>query len=148
MSCYTVTINVVENPKGAFKTPKRKFRTTHRKRRKVDDYIPTQREQHITYNDGSYHICRANGDKEWFNSSGQHHRDDDLPAIETSDMKVWYKNGVRHRDNDLPAMIDSTSKWWYKNGKLHRDGDFPAVKWNNGTQFWYKYGVEHRDEDC
>jgi hypothetical protein len=61
------------------------------------------------------------GNKKWYNSKGDLHREDG-PAIE-------FLLGARQ---------------WYINGKLHRlDG--PATEWVNGDQEWYKDGLYHRE---
>jgi hypothetical protein len=55
------------------------------------------------------------GNKRWYNSKGQLHRDDG-PAEES-----WYY------------------KYWWRNGELHRE-DGPAAEWNNGDKWWYIQG--------
>jgi len=46
-----------------------------------------------------------------------------------------------HREDDKPAIESSDgSKKWYKEGKLHREGDKPAVESSNGSNRWYKEG--------
>ena len=89
-----------------------------------------------------------NGDQYWYKNE-EIHRDDDLPAIITSEGdKYWYRNGLPHRDNDLPAVIFvSGTQEWYQNGERHRDNDLPAIIKLNGYQSWYKYGKKHRDYD-
>ena len=57
-----------------------------------------------------------NGNKFWYNSQNQFHRDDG-PAIE-------WANGT---------------KSWYINGNLHRE-DGPAIEWINGGEAWYING--------
>jgi hypothetical protein len=80
---------------------------------------------------------------------GVRHRDNDEPAIITTDgTRYWYQNGELHRDSDEPAIIDADgTREWYKNGKKHRDNDEPSVIWANGSLHWYKLGERHRDND-
>ena len=64
-----------------------------------------------------------NGNKRWYNESGQLHLDEnDLPAIEYTDgTKFWYQNGKCHRDNGLPACIfRSGAQYWDVNGTTIR----------------------------
>lgn len=66
------------------------------------------------------------GNTYYFNSDGQLHRDEDLPAVEYVGGKgflkkrEWWKNGWPHRDNDLPAVeyADGTWECW-KNGEQY-----------------------------
>ena len=57
------------------------------------------------------------GNKFWYNSNGEPHREDG-PAKEWSNgSKNWYINGLKHRE-DGPAIIwGSGKKFWYINGK-------------------------------
>ncbi len=46
--------------------------------------------------------------KEYRNSKGELHRDNDMPTIiDANGNQLWYQNGKRHRDNDMPAIIDA-----------------------------------------
>ena len=76
-----------------------------------------------------------------------------MSNIEKSKCKVdeygtrsWYLNGKLHRENDLPA-IESTDgdKFWYINGKYHREDGLPAVEYADGDKFWYLNGLLHRE---
>jgi CRISPR/Cas system CMR-associated protein Cmr5 small subunit len=89
------------------------------------------------------------GNKEWYNASGELHRDNDLPAIEyKSGDKEWYVNGKYHRDNDLPAIeYPGGSKEWYVNGLRHRVNDLPAIEYADGDKEWWVNGENHRDND-
>jgi len=59
--------------------------------------------------------------------------------------KTWRnKEGQIHRDNDQPAIISSNgTQLWYKKGKCHRDNDKPAVIYADGAKYWFKEGVEY-----
>jgi len=60
------------------------------------------------------------------------------PECDSFGHKYWYnESGEYHRDNDLPAIERSDSKYWYKNNKIHRDNNLPAIEYANGTKFWY-----------
>jgi len=65
------------------------------------------------------------------------------PKIDLDGTKRWYNsNGERHRDNDLPAVeCAHGTKYWYSNGKLHRDNG-PAVEYASGFKEWYKNGQQ------
>ena len=95
-------------------------------------------------------ICKIDrdGNKYWFNSKDELHRDNDLPAVEYTDGdKAWYMNGKRHRENDKPAIeCTSGKKDWYLNGKLHRENDNPAIEEVNGTKLWYLNSKLHREK--
>ena len=61
-------------------------------------------------------ICKIDkyGNKFWFNSKNELHRENDLPAIDyASGDKFWFLNGKLHRENDLPAIecINGTKEW-------------------------------------
>jgi len=108
------------------------------------------------------------GNKKYYNSENQLHRDGDLPAIEAGGgSKSWYQNGKMHRDNG-PAYISANGhKEWYVNGEMHRDGgpawidsagqtqwiqhgkrhriEGPAVEWEDGSVEWYQRGKRHRE---
>ena len=63
--------------------------------------------------------------------------------IVRDDKGVSYYNsfGQRHRDDDLPAVIDADgSQEWWVGGRLHRDNDLPAAIWADGRQEWYVNG--------
>ncbi len=56
-------------------------------------------------------VMDSDGDKIWYNSIGQIHRNNDKPAILWMDGdKYWYKNGRLHRDNDLPAVVEANGR--------------------------------------
>ena len=61
-------------------------------------------------------IIDKDGNKQWFNSKGELHREDG-PATE------WV-NG---------------NKFWCINGKFHRE-DGPAIELSNGTKMWFING--------
>jgi antitoxin component YwqK of YwqJK toxin-antitoxin module len=86
-----------------------------------------------------------NGAQYWY-KNGEIHRDNNLPAIITSDgSQCWYQNGEIHRDNNLPAIITSDgTQCWYQNGEIHRDNNLPAIITSDGTQQWYKNGFRYK----
>ena len=56
--------------------------------------------------------------------------------------KEWYQYGKLHRENDLPAVETSIgSMEWYLHGKLHRSNG-PAVEQVDGYKAWYLNGVQ------
>ena len=84
----------------------------------------------------------------WEDTSGNTHREDDLPAIENENGdREWYKNGALHRDGDLPAKTTSTEQRWYKYGRPHRDDNKPAiVNTVTGVSEWFVGGRRHRED--
>ena len=83
----------------------------------------------------------------WKSTSGEPHRDDDLPAViyTAGGGEEWHLGGKLHRDNGLPAVIYSDgSKYWYLYGKLHRDNDLPARVLASGIQEWRQHDKMHR----
>jgi hypothetical protein len=61
-------------------------------------------------------IISENGDKIWYNTQGQLHREEG-PAIERFDgRKEWRINGLLHRE-DGPAAEWDYSTCWFINGK-------------------------------
>ena len=89
-------------------------------------------------------ICKVDqyGNKFWYNSKGELHRENDLPAIELANGdKFWYLNDNRHRDNDKPAIecINGHKEWWL-NGLCHRENDKPAIEYTDGDKEWYLNG--------
>ncbi len=95
------------------------------------------------------HKIHPDGTEEWYNSSGQRHRDGDLPAMITSGgVQVWYKNGLVCRDNDKPSVVhpDGT-QIWYEDGDIHRDSKKgPAIISSDGTMSWFFEGDLHRND--
>ena len=85
-------------------------------------------------------ICKVDedGTKRWYNSKGEFHRQNDLPAIEyIYGTKEWWLNGKCHRGNDKPAieLVDG-DKFWFLNGKRHREKG-PATIYSNGRKEWW-----------
>ncbi len=55
------------------------------------------------------------GNKFWYDSKGNFHRDNDNPAIEWVDgSKQWFINGLAHRNHGRPAVINANGDkaWW------------------------------------
>jgi hypothetical protein len=62
------------------------------------------------------------------------------PKIDLAGNKRWYNSkGQPHRE-DGPAFeyIDGGKAWWI-NGKPHRE-DGPAIEWTDGGREWYING--------
>jgi len=58
-----------------------------------------------------------NGNKHWYNSRGEYHRDDG-PAFEGIDGdKFWCRNGQLHREDGPACEIADGRKQWWLNGK-------------------------------
>jgi hypothetical protein len=81
------------------------------------------------------------GDRRWYNSEGELHREDG-PAIEYIDgSREWWVNGELHRTDGPAREWASGSRAWYLHGQLHRT-DGPAREWADGFCVWYLHG-EH-----
>jgi len=77
----------------------------------------------LEFKEGITLEIRESGDRYWFNSNGELHREDG-PAIE-------YHNG---------------GKEYYENGWLHRIGR-PAIEFTKGIRFWYLRGKQYSEYD-
>jgi hypothetical protein len=71
----------------------------------------------------------------------------DPPDIADDSGQRWVDStGNSHRDYDLPAIIWSDgSMEWNQHGLRHRDNDQPAVVWHDGRTYWYTHGVSYLD---
>ena len=78
----------------------------------------------------------GHGNRLYYNSAGQLHRDDG-PAVEYEDgRKEWWQNGQLHRTHGPAAIWWHGTKEWHQNGKLHRT-DGPAIISKTGVpSFW------------
>lgn len=73
-------------------------------------------------------------------NKGRYHSYDGKPAVIYSHYhKEWYKHGVLHRDNDLPAVDSSTHKEYFYNGIRHRSRG-PSIVWCDGYKEWWYDG--------
>ena len=105
------------------------------------DYYNSKGEHHRE--DGPA-IERINGDKEWW-VNGKSHREDG-PAIEKANGdEEWLLNGQLHREDGPAVEWTNGYKEWYLNGKLHRE-DGPAIERAQGTKFWFLNGERHRED--
>lgn len=82
-----------------------------------------------------YPIIDSNGDHNWFDKNGYHHREDG-PAKINEDGEEWWWHGYLHREGG-PAKISSRgNNFWYKKGALHRE-DGPAITRPEGyNEYW------------
>jgi len=64
------------------------------------------------------------GNKKWFNSKGEYHREDGPACEYCSGDKHWYINDERHREDGPAIELDNGDKWWYLNGK-----SYTQTKW-------------------
>ena len=86
------------------------------------------------------------GDKRYYNSAGQRHREDG-PAVERADGdKQWYIDGKLHRENGPAVEYANGTKAWYIDGKLHRENG-PAIERANGSKEWYINNREITEEE-
>jgi hypothetical protein len=75
------------------------------------------------------------GNRHWYNSSHQHHREDG-PAIEYANGDLfWYYKGLLHRE-DGPAVILATGEehWFYEDVR-HCDRG-PAYTGGDVSEWW------------
>ena len=73
----------------------------------------------------------CHGNRFYYNSAGQLHRESG-PAIEyASGTTVWYQNGVCHHTDGPAIEWDNGDKAWFINGKILAEAEFKeAVKQN------------------
>jgi len=66
----------------------------------------------------------------------------DYPEINSNGDKVWYNSeGELHRENGPAVICPNAYTVYWVNGKIHRlDG--PAVIFYNGTEEFWEYGVQ------
>ena len=78
----------------------------------------------------------CHGNRFYYNSAGQLHRESE-PAIEYVDgHKEWWQNGQLHRTDGPAVEWWDGDKRWYQNGQRHRI-DGPAVMYADGSKAWY-----------
>lgn len=93
-------------------------------------------------------ILTPEGNKFYYNSSGQLHRKDGCAAEWTDGTKYWYTHGIVHRSGDEPAVIDADgNKFYFNFGKLSRKNDKPAIEYASGEKWWIVDGVVTRDNN-
>jgi len=62
-------------------------------------------------------IIDEDGNKRWYNETGELHREDG-PAVERADgYKAWYKNMKLHREDGPAQEYPNGRKLWYIKGK-------------------------------
>jgi len=64
-------------------------------------------------------ITDPDGNKEWYNSKGQLHREDG-PARELANgiSKAWYINGNLHREDGAAIEWYGKKSWWINGKKI------------------------------
>lgn len=83
----------------------------------------------------------------WYQNNGKKHRDDDKPAVISTDYMEWYQDGFLNRDGDKPAIIHKLGeRGWYQNGSRHRLYDRPAIITAEGYKEWWKNGNRYFPE--
>ena len=66
------------------------------------------------------------GNRKWYNSKGQLHREDG-PAIEWSNgIKEWWIDGKRHREDGPAIECSNGYKEWYINDKKLTEEEYNA----------------------
>lgn len=91
-------------------------------------------------------ICGESSYKSWYNNGLVHRPCKEGPAYINRYTETYMENGLPHRDNDLPAVLSTDRRemeWWF-NGKRHRetrdpntDKLLPAVIRLNGIEeYW------------
>jgi hypothetical protein len=87
----------------------------------------------------------------WLNwyKKGKSHRENGLPAqIVTSphgNRYFYHINDYRHRDGDLPAFDTPDIKEWYFLNRLHNSSG-PAIVETNGSKKWFLFGAKIREQ--
>ena len=85
----------------------------------------------------------ADGTKLWRDSTGDTHRDYDLPAmIYPQGLLEWMQHGEYARGHDKPTSIESdgTLYWEEGDGDFHRDGGKPAIISPDGREEYWVHG--------
>jgi hypothetical protein len=57
------------------------------------------------------------GDTCWYDSDGNHHRDDGPAVDREKGNKFWYQHGIRHRTDGPAVEWPNGDKWWYLNNQ-------------------------------
>ena len=57
------------------------------------------------------------GNKWWYNSKGEIHREDGPAEESIEGSKVWKQNGLAHREDGPAYEFSDGRKVWYINGK-------------------------------
>ena len=61
--------------------------------------------------------------------------------------RFWFnKSGDLHRVSGPAVEIHNGTKFWYVNGKPHRE-DGPAVEKNDGAKVWWLEDIEYTEEE-
>jgi hypothetical protein len=59
------------------------------------------------------------------------------PRIDKYGNKRWFdSDGEFHRDNGPAVIYTNGYQSWWQHGSIHRD-DGPAIEWGNGTSSWW-----------
>ena len=91
-------------------------------------------------------VVNKYGDKYYYNSAGQRHRENG-PAFERANgTKAWYIDGKLHRENGPAFESANGDKEWWINGELHRENG-PAIESANGDKEWYIAGRQLTEEE-
>jgi len=86
------------------------------------------------------------GDKYWYDTDGEYHREDG-PACEWANgNKEWWKHGTYHREDGPAIERVHGDKFWFKHGKKHRE-DGPAMEWADGVKYYYLEGIRYSEEE-
>jgi hypothetical protein len=83
--------------------------------------LPYEKKELLNDN-GDYRVLRTDGSMDYFNKSGQIHRDRDEPAeIWKCGTRVWRIHGVKHREGGNPAVIHSDGREEYFYNGIKQD---------------------------
>ena len=91
-------------------------------------------------------VVDKDGDKYYYNSVDQRHRENG-PAVEYANGgKAWWINGKLHRENGPAVEYADGRKEWHINDQRHRE-DGPAFESANGTKEWWINGKLITEEE-
>jgi hypothetical protein len=76
------------------------------------------------------------GDRRWYNSEGELHRELGPAIIWSDGTREWWVNGLLHRELGPAIECADGTRMWFLNGQRHRE-DGPAIEWADGTRMWY-----------
>jgi len=82
-------------------------------------------------------IEEIEGLKEYYKDGEIHREEEEGPAFDFLDNRLWYKENKLHRLNGPAVEMFDGTKEWYIEGKLHREAG-PAIEHSNGyKEYWY-----------
>ena len=76
------------------------------------------------------------GDKFWYNSDGQYHREDGPACDYIKGPKEWRRNGELHRVDGPAIEHTNGSLAWYFENQLHRTCGPAITRLDGSNEYW------------